>query len=105
MGDAMRQLLCLFAVTILLLIALTIAAAATVAEAVNDVGGPFVLTDEPCKEGKGKLAYSVEPGVGSQDGCWSLYNGVLYIFWLSNGYTLRYDPSDFHAPKKPDQAS
>ena len=81
------------------------AASATVAETVNAVGGPFVLTDEPCKDGKGKLAYTVEPGVGNEFGCWALYNGIIYIMWLSNGYTMRYEQSDFHPPKKADQGS
>ena len=77
--------------------------AKTVAQATNQSGGLMVLTDEPCANGRnGQMAYTVEPGDASHEGCWILHVGSVYIFWYTLDNVIRYSQSQFKPPAKPD---
>ena len=53
----------------------------------NDGGGKIVLTDENCKRGMGKVAYSTHPTARTQLGCWTADDLAVHIQW--NGNDLR----------------
>lgn len=79
---------------LLALLPLSFAAdAATVAMAVNQVGGVMLLTDEPCNE-TSAVAVTYDNGKPST-GCWLLWRGSVYIKWDELDSVIRYDATDF----------
>jgi hypothetical protein len=47
----------------------------------NTGGGRIVLTDEECRVGNGKLAYSTHPSIATQIGCWLADDVAIHIQW------------------------
>lgn len=56
----------------------------------NTGGGRIVLTDETCRVGNGKLAYSTHPASATQLGCWLADDVAIHIQW-ENSELRSYD--------------
>ena len=74
----MRKLL------IALLMVPVLANAEAMFEILNQAGGKIVLTDEYCRDGSHKLAYSMMPGYSTLLGCWSADSQYVHIGWYDN---------------------
>lgn len=55
-----------------------------VVDTVNQGGGKIVLTDEGCRDGQNKLAYSIVSGVSTLLGCWTGDGEYVHIKWYDN---------------------
>lgn len=71
----------------LILIALClpfIANAKVIAESYNKGGGKIVLTDEVCRDGQFKLAYSQLNNSPTILGCWGVDDSFVHIRWYDD---------------------
>lgn len=50
-------------------------------ETTNKAGGRIVLTDEYCRDGAHKLAYSMMPNYPTLLGCWTADSQYVHIGW------------------------
>ena len=50
-------------------------------ETYNKAGGRIVLTDEYCRDGAHKLAYSMMPNYPTLLGCWTADSQYVHIGW------------------------
>lgn len=65
-----------------LLMALALSAQAKpIMYTVNTGGGRIVLTDETCRVGNGKLAYTTHPTSATMLGCWLADDVAIHIQW------------------------
>ena len=66
---------------IALLIVSSSAHAESLFEANNNANGKLVLTDELCRDGTNRLAYSTVQGYDTILGCWTADNSYVHIKW------------------------
>lgn len=62
---------------------------------VNTGGGRIVLTDELCRYGNGKLAYTTHPASATQLGCWTADDVAIHVQW-DNSELRSYDYEGWH---------
>ena len=68
-------------------------------ETYNKGGGKIVLTDETCRDGSHKLAYTMMPGYDTLLGCWTADTQYVHIGWYDG--TLRsYDYNGWRDVRK-----
>ena len=84
---------------IALLMVPTLAHAEALFETNNQAGGRIVLTDETCRDGVHKLAYSMMPGYNTILGCWSADNSFVHIGWY-DGSLRSYDYAGWRDVRK-----
>lgn len=67
----------------------------------NQAGGKIVLTDETCRDGSHKLAYSMMPNHNTILGCWTADNSFVHIGWYDGSLrSYEYDGwVDIRKPK------
>lgn len=56
----------------------------------NNGGGKIVLTDEACRDGRYRLAYTMAPESDTILGCWYADRSFIHIQWY-NGPLRSYD--------------
>lgn len=89
-----------------LLLLSSIARADTFATLPNESGGKIVLTDEACKDNNGRVyeklrrAYNYGASGTTGEGCWTLEDETILVYWLDSDRKMRYPAGNFTlAPK------
>jgi hypothetical protein len=83
-----------------LLSAVTVARAETIATQPNQAGGKIVLTDDICKH-DGKVydkinrAYNYGSAGYTSEGCWSLEDETVIVYWIDTNQKMRYPITAF----------
>ena len=73
----------------------------TVATLENTAGGLIVITDTPCSNKQGKIAYSTSDTAPTQFGCWFTDDNFVHIRWDNTGNLRSYSFDSWKlAPKK-----
>ena len=87
-------------VSLALLSALTAVRAETIATQPNQAGGKIVLTDEVCKHNgqifeKINRAYNYGSAGYTSEGCWSVEDETVIVYWIDTDKKMRYPITAF----------
>lgn len=85
-----------------LLLSVSIAVRAEViATQPNQAGGKIVLTDEVCKDSNGRVydkinrAYNYGSAGYTSEGCWSVEDETVIVYWIDTNQKMRYPITAF----------